>query len=107
VARRLFEQDPTGLGKRTLLINSLIFEARIATVGWESSAEHSNWQEVFTLIDETQKNRFYPQGLNAYVRASLYMGKSSNIGDKIEILSDAGYQHPDFVAVLNEYGVIY
>lgn len=107
VARRLFEQDPTGLGKRTLLINSLIFEARIATVDWESSAEHSNWQEVFTLIDETQKNRFYPQGLNAYVRASLYMGNNSNIGDKIEILSDAGYQHPDFVAVLNEYGVIY
>lgn len=107
VARRLFEQDQTGLWNRTLLINSLIFEARSATVDWESSAEHSNWQEVFTLIDETQKNRFYSQGLNAYVRASLYMGNSSNIGDKIEILSDAGYQHPDFVAVLNEYGVIY
>ncbi len=107
VARRLFEQDQTGLWNRTLLINSLIFEARSAIVDWESSAEHSNWQEVFTLIDETQKNRFYPQGLNAYVRASLYMGNNSNIGDKIEILSDAGYQHPDFVAVLNEYGVIY
>jgi tetratricopeptide (TPR) repeat protein len=107
VARRLFEQDQTGLWNRTLLINSLIFEARSAIVDWESSAEHSNWQEMFTLIDEAQKNRFYPQGLNAYVRASLYMGKSSNIGDKIEILSDAGYQHPDFVAVLNEYGVIY
>lgn len=107
VARRLFEQDQTGLWNRTLLINSLIFEARSATVDWESSADHSNWQEVFTLIDEAQKNRFYPQGLNAYVRASLYMGNSINIGDKIGILSDAGYQHPDFVAVLNEYGVIY
>jgi tetratricopeptide (TPR) repeat protein len=107
VARRLFEQDQTGLWNRTLLINSLIFEARSAIVDWESSAEHSNWQEVFMLIDEAQKKRFYPQGLNAYVRASLYMGKSSNIGDKIEILSDAGYQHPDFVTILNEYGVIY
>ena len=107
VARRLFEQDPTGLSNRTLLINSLVFETKIATVGQESSADQTGWQEVFALIDEVQESRFYPEGLNAYVRASLYMGSKGNIGEKIEILRDANYQHPDFVAVLNEYGVVY
>ena len=107
VARRLYEQDQPGLSSRTLLINSLVFEASIATANQVPSADHPDWQEVFALIDETQKIRFYPEGLDAYVRASLYMGNFGNIGDKIEILRDAEYQHPDFVAVLDEYGVIY
>lgn len=107
VTRRVFEQDPTGLWSRTLLINSLIFEARIAAMDRELSTANSNWLEVFALIDEAQKNRTYLEGLNAYVRASLYMGNDSNIGDIIENLRNAGYRHPDFVAVLDEYGVIY
>ena len=107
VARRLFKNDLTRIMNRTLLINSLVFEARIATMDPESPLEHSNWQEVLAVVDETEKDRFYPEGLDAYVRASLYMGNRNDIGDKIRMLNDAGYQHPDFVTVLHAYGVIY
>jgi len=107
IARRLFERNPIRLLNRTLLINSLILEAKIATMDPELQLNHSNWQEVLAIIDETESDRFYPEGLDAYVRTSLYMGNGNGIADKIRLLQDAGYQHPDFVAVLNEYGVNY
>jgi tetratricopeptide (TPR) repeat protein len=107
VARRLFERDQSGTSNRTLLINSLIFEARVDMAGHDIRGDHANWQEVLKIVDETENVRFYLEGLDAYVRASLYMGNRNDIGDKIRILNDSGYQHPDFVAVLNEYEVTY
>jgi tetratricopeptide (TPR) repeat protein len=107
VARRLSEEDPSSILNRTLLIKSLIFEARIATADSESPQEHPNWREVLTMIDKTEKDRFYPEALNAYVRASLYAGRRNNIENKIKVLRDAGYQHPEFVTMLHEYGINY
>jgi tetratricopeptide (TPR) repeat protein len=107
VARQLFEQNPTVIMNRSLLVNSLIFEARIAAADPESPQENSKWQEVMAVIDETEKAQFFPEGLDAYVRASLYAGRRENIADKIRVLHDAAYQHPDFVTVLDEYGIDY
>jgi tetratricopeptide (TPR) repeat protein len=106
-ARRLFERDPIGLSNRTLLINSLIFEARIARLDQEAVVRHPNWQEVLAIVDGTEGARFYLEGLDAFVCASLYSDRLNNIDDKIMVLRDAGYQHPDFMAVLNEHGMAY
>ena len=57
------------------------------------------------MIDKTEKDRFYPEALSAYVRASLYAGRRNNIENKIKVLRDAGYRHPEFVTMLHEYGI--
>jgi tetratricopeptide (TPR) repeat protein len=107
VARSLYEKNPSNLSRRTVLINSLILKARIATVDAGSSQEHSGWQEVLTVIDEAEKNRIFPEALDAYIRASLYSDLRNNIDNKIKLLRESGYQHPDFVMVLQEYGIDY
>jgi hypothetical protein len=107
VARRLYEKDPSKLSRRTALINSLILKARIATVDAGSSQDNTSWQEVLAVIDEAEKDRIFPEATDAFIRASLYSDRRSNIDNKIKLLRDSGYQHPDFVMVLKEYGVDY
>jgi hypothetical protein len=107
VSRQLIEQEPTRLSNRTLLINSLILEARTASLDPQSRAQHSNWKEVLEIINESEQGRFYLEGLDAYVRVALYTGNRNIMDEKIELLHEVGYQHPDFVAVLNEYEVMY
>jgi tetratricopeptide (TPR) repeat protein len=107
VARRLYEKDPSKLSPRTALINSLILKARIATVDAGSSQDHTVWQEVLTVIDEAEKDHIFPEAPDAYIRASLYSDHRNNIDNKIKLLHDSGYQHPDFVMVLQEYGIDY
>jgi tetratricopeptide (TPR) repeat protein len=106
-AWRLYEKDPSKLLCRTVLINGLILKARISTIDAGSSQEHSGWQEVLTMIDEAEKDRIFPEAFDAYIRASLYSDRSNNIDNIIKLLRDSGYQHPDFVGVLREYGIAY
>jgi tetratricopeptide (TPR) repeat protein len=107
VARSLYENDPSKLSRRTVLINSLVLKARIATVDAVSSQEYSGWQEVLTVIEEAEKDQIFPEALDADIRASLYSGLRNNIDNKIKLLRDSGYQHPDFVMVLQEYRIAY
>ena len=92
---------------RTILINSLILKTRIATEVVGLPQEHSGWQEVLTVINEAEKDGIFPEAPDAYIRASLYSGNRNNIDLRIKLLSDSGYQHPDFVMVLKEHGVEY
>jgi tetratricopeptide (TPR) repeat protein len=106
-ARRLLDEDPSSMPIRTLLTNALILKARVATVDSESSQENSSWQDVLVAIGNMEKDRFYPEALDAYVRASLFAGRRNHIDDTIKVLHDAGYRHPDFMTVLHEYGINY
>ena len=107
VARRLYEKDPSKSSRRIVLINSLILKARIAPGDAGSSQDRHGWQEALTVIVEAEKDHIFPEALDAYIRASLYSDLRNNIDYKIKLLRDSGYQHPDFVMVLQEYGTDY
>ena len=107
VTHRLYEKDPSRLLCRIVLINSLILKARVATVNAGPSQNQPVWQEVLALIGEAEKDRIFPEAPEAYIRASLYSNLRDGLDDRINLLRDSGYQHPDFNTVLQEYGMAY
>jgi tetratricopeptide (TPR) repeat protein len=107
VARQLVEADPTSVPIRALLANSLIFAARISAQDAESLRANSTLREALAVFSETDVRLSHPEARDALIRAALYAGRTDDIAEEIEIFRDAGYRHPDFVAVLREHGIKY
>jgi tetratricopeptide (TPR) repeat protein len=106
-ARQLLAANPTSVPTRVLLTDSLILSARIATRDSKLQREDPAWREALAVFDQSDRNRFNPDERDAFICASLYAGRTDYIDDEIEVLRQAGYRHPDFVAALHAHGIDY
>ena len=106
-ARQLVEENPTRVATRALSSRSLIFNAMVAETDPESPLDRDIWEDVLAAISGPGAEPRSPDARDAHIRAALYAGMPDDVAGDIGLLREAGYRHPDFVAVLREHDIEY
>jgi tetratricopeptide (TPR) repeat protein len=106
-SRQIVAADPTIASTKALLVNGLILAARTADRDSELLRKHPALLEALAVFREIDTQRLTPDDRDTFIRASLYAGFVDDVTEDIELLRQAGYRHPDFVAELHTHGIDY